>query len=159
VDDAVPLLVDGQEVLAMTIRAVVGTSWALAMGLAGGWLMLSPWALGEQPSGKDWTSVTRAEFFTGLGLAVLALAGLVLVASQAVRSLREAGVLAGRRTVARDSAQGVPDRSGEINSPEFESALVGLAQALTRELQSQPETRAEPAASNDQSHSTRRQEV
>ena len=131
----------------MTIRAVVGTSWALAVGLAGGWLMLSPWALGDQPSGKDWTSVTRAEFFTGLGLAVLALAGLVLVASQAVRSLREAGVLAGRRA------------PGEVNSPEFESALVGLAQALTRELQTQPEARAEPVPSNDQSHSMRRQEV
>jgi hypothetical protein len=146
----------------MTVRVVVGTSWALAVGLAGGWLMLSPWALGEQPSGKDWTAVTQTEFFTGLGLVVLALAGLLLLASQAVRSLRRAGVLAGRQAPASGSRQpraGAADGSGAISSPEFESALVALAQALTRDLQSETAGRAESPASNDQSHALRRQET
>jgi hypothetical protein len=146
----------------MTVRVVVATSWALAVGLAGGWLMLSPWALGEQPSGKDWTSVTQTEFFTGLGLVVLALAGLVLLASQALRSLRQAGVLGGRQASASGSRQRgsvAADGSGDISSPEFESALVALAQALTRDLQSEPAGRTESAASNDQSHALRRQET
>jgi hypothetical protein len=146
----------------MTVRVVLGTSWALAVGLAGGWLMLSPWALGQQPSGKDWTSVTRTEFFTGLGLVVLALAGLVLVTSQAVRSLRQAGVLGGRQAAAGGSRQrgaGAADGSGDISSPEFESALVALAQALTRDLQAQAPARPESAASKDQSHALRRQET
>src|SRR5438270_8810473 len=73
----------------MTVRIILGASWALVVGLAGGWLMLSPWALAEQASGRDWTSVTQAQFFTGLGLVVLAVAGLGLVAMQALQGLRQ----------------------------------------------------------------------
>ena len=144
----------------MTVRIVLGSSWALAVGLAGGWLMLSPWALGEQPSG-NWTSVTQAQFFTGLGLVVLAILGLCLVALQTVQSIREAGVLAGRRpavagTRRRDESAGlVPG----VGSEEFESALVGLAQALTRELQSPPANRPDAAAGSERSQAPQRQEV
>src|SRR5438094_119352 len=58
----------------MTLRLIVGLGWSLAAGLAGGWLVLSPWALGEQGNG-DWTTVTRTEVPSGLGLLVLAVAG------------------------------------------------------------------------------------
>ena len=56
----------------MVVRIVLGSAWALIVGLAGGWLMLSPWALGQQPPGKGWTAATQADFFTGVGLVVLA---------------------------------------------------------------------------------------
>jgi hypothetical protein len=141
----------------MTIRTVLGAGWALAVGLAGGWLMLSPWMLGEQPSGKDWTSVTQAQFFTGLGLVLLAVIGLILVAVQAVQGLRQAGVLTGRASrpaaVQPASARAAADGGTDTSSEEFESALVSLAQALTRELQ------ANGPASNDQARTARRQEV
>jgi hypothetical protein len=143
----------------MTVRVALGASWALAVGLAGGWLMLTPWALGQQASGKDWTSVTRTEFFTGLGLVVLAVLGLGLLAMQIVRALREAGVLApavrGAAGAANGSrSAGAPDTS----SPEFESALIGLAQALTRELQSSPPGRPETGIADDPARLARRQE-
>ena len=146
----------------MTVRTVLGASWALAVGLAGGWLMLSPWALGEQPSGGNWTSVTQTQFFTGLGLVVLSVLGLALVALHAVQGLRQAGVLAGRRSAAAGSRpearDGVAGRTPEASSEEFESALVGLAQALTKELQAAPASRPE-GAGNDAPHSAGRQEV
>src|SRR5438128_11493168 len=82
----------------MVVRIVLGTAWALIVGLAGGWLMLSPWALGEQTSGKDWTSVTQTEFFTGLGLVVLAVVGLCVVAMQTLRGLRQAGMMSARKS-------------------------------------------------------------
>src|ERR1700730_15317575 len=114
----------------MTIRIILGASWALAVGLAGGWLMLSPWALGQQASGKDWTSVTQTEFFTGLSLVALAVAGLLLVAMHALQGLREAGVIAGRRSATGasrpDARDGAAGRRPEASSEEFESALVGL---------------------------------
>jgi hypothetical protein len=146
----------------MTVRIVLGVSWALAVGLAGGWLMLSPWALGEQASGKDWTSVTQAQFFTGLGLVVLALAGLGLVAAQALQGLRQTGAIAARRSVtagSRDEARDGAVRGPEATSEEFESALVGLAQALTRELQSPPARGSEGASASDEPHAARRREV
>jgi hypothetical protein len=132
----------------MVVRIVLGAAWALTVGLAGGWLMLSPWALGQQPSGKDWTSVTQTEFFTGLGLVVLAILGLGLVASQAISALREAGVLGRRETPgsARE-ARRASDGASPPDSAELETALVGLAQALTRELQSSP-----PSAPSQRAH-------
>ena len=146
----------------MTIRIVLGASWALAVGLSGGWLMLSPWALGEQASGRDWTSVTQAEFFTGLGLVVLAVAGLGLVAMQALQGLRRAAVI-GRRSAPADSRpearDGARARGPEATSEEFESALVGLAQALTRELQAPPAGGSENAAGSDEPYAARRREV
>jgi hypothetical protein len=145
----------------MTIRTILGASWSLAVGLAGGWLMLSPWALGEQASGS-WTPVTQTEFFTGLGLVVLSLLGLVLVALQALQGLRQAGVIAGRPSAPAGSRQeardGAAARASEASSEEFESALVGLAQALTRELQASPASPPE-GASNAAPHPARRQEV
>jgi hypothetical protein len=146
----------------MTVRIVLGASWALAVGLAGGWLMLSPWALGEQASGRDWTSVTQAEFFTGLGLVVLAVAGLGLVVTQALQGLRQAAVI-GRRSAAAgsrpDARDGARARGPEATSEEFESALVGLAQALTRELQAPPAGGSEKAADSDEPYAARRREV
>ncbi len=114
----------------MTFRLVFGLGWSLVAGLAGGWLVLAPWALGEQNNG-DWTTVTRNEVFSGLGLVVLALAGVAVVAVQALRSLREAGVLAPSRPTA--SANGV------TSSPEMEQALIDLAQALAHDLETQRE--------------------
>ena len=123
----------------MVVRILLGTAWVLIVGLAGGWLMLSPWALGQQPSGKDWTSATQTEFFTGLGLVVLAVLGLGLVASQAISVLRESGGL-GRgqtRAPAREGRR-ASDGASAPDSAELETTLVGLAQALTRELESAP---------------------
>jgi hypothetical protein len=122
----------------MVVRIVLGTAWALVTGFAGGWLMLSPWALGQQPSGKDWTVVTQAEFFSGLGLVILAAVGLGLVAAQSFAVLREAGVTDGREaTVNERSVRAGADGTGAPNPAEFENTLMGLAQALTKELQSQ----------------------
>jgi hypothetical protein len=143
----------------MIIRTILGAGWALAVGLAGGWLMLSPWALGEQASGSDWTSVTQTQFFTGLGLVILAVAGLAFVAMQAVRGLRQAGVMAAppRTAASPDAPRGAGAGGTEASSEEFESALVSLAQALTRELQ--PQAGRPEAANNDQAHAPRRQEA
>ena len=115
----------------MIVRLTFGLGWALATGLAGGWMILSPWALGEQ-AGRDWTVVTRAQFFTGLGLIALALTAVVLVAAQAVSALREAGVIEPPRLVRPTRLQ-----AGATSSPEMEKALIALAQALAEDLESQ----------------------
>jgi hypothetical protein len=109
----------------MTLRLILGLGWSLVAGLTGGWLVLAPWALGQQ-GGGDWTTVTRNEFGSGVGLIVLAVLGIAIVAAQTVRTLREAGALAPRR------ASGQAD--GVTASPEMEKALIALAQALADDL-------------------------
>lgn len=98
----------------MTARTVVALSWSLIIGLVGGWLLLSPWALGEWATGGDWPPVVKAEFFGGVGLVALALSCLLMVTVQVVATLRSSG------------------RPAE--SPELESTLVAVAQALTADL-------------------------
>jgi hypothetical protein len=73
---------------------VVGAAFAM---LAGGWLMLAPFALGYQPDGADWVDPTHADFWAGLGLAVLGLIVLVVSAVDLVGRLRAAGAIAGNR--------------------------------------------------------------
>src|SRR5215472_6516393 len=113
----------------MTLRLIFGLGWSLVAGLAGGWLVLAPWALGVQ-GGGDWTTVTRNELGAGVGLIVLAAAGIAIVAAQSVTSLREAGVIAPSRAAARREATGG-------SSAEMEQALIALAQALAEDLDAQ----------------------
>lgn len=126
----------------MTVRTVVGLAWALVAGLGGGWLVAAPWALGEQPSGAAWTTVTSAQVGTGLGLVLLALIGVVLVTVQVVGAVREAGALL--RPPARHEEQAMippPEPWGPpqpapapSEGSEDEAALISLAQALANEL-------------------------
>jgi hypothetical protein len=117
----------------MTRTTIIGLAWSLVTGLAGGWLMLSPWAFAEQQSGASWTDVTQTAFFTGLGLVILALLGLVVVVAQVVGLLRAAGTTA-------PASQGSRRTAAANGSPEFEDALVALAQALAADLSAQQET-------------------
>lgn len=130
----------------MTLRLILGLGWSFVVGLAGGWLVLAPWALGVQGSG-DWTTITKSEFGAGLGLIVLAAAGIVVVAAQAVRTLREAGVLAPAGAAAARSTDGA------TASPEMEKALIALAQALAEDL----DAHREPAATRSPSEAVWRQ--
>ncbi len=105
----------------MTVRLTFGLGWSLVTGLAGGWLLMAPWILGGQ-GGGDWSTVTKTEFATGLGLVVLAVAGLVAVAAQLMSGLRDAGVVSPPPVA---------------TSPEMEKALIALAQALADDLDTQ----------------------
>lgn len=47
-------------------KYLVGTMLSLILFLAGGWLILAPFALGYQPSGADWVSQTTNNVATGI---------------------------------------------------------------------------------------------
>lgn len=120
----------------MQVRTALGLTWSLVLGLAGGWLVLSPWSLGQQ-GGGDWTMVTRSEVGAGLGLILLALIGLVLLLADVAGSLRAAGVIRARQPRAQ--------APGRTTSPEMEKALLELAQTLARDLEQQRSPRQQPA--------------
>src|SRR2546428_5752648 len=104
----------------VTIRTVVALSWSLVTGLVGGWLMLSPWSLGELTSDGGWTSVARTEFSSGLGLVALSVICLAVVAVQVVAALAEKGVPRAGST--RPAAQ------NGVDPLDLESTLVAVAQ-------------------------------
>jgi len=59
--------------------------------LAGGWLVLAPFALGYQPDGADWADPTIADFTTGLVLLAVGAIVTVVFAVSVVARLRPAG--------------------------------------------------------------------
>ena len=54
-------------------KYICGMVASLVIFLAGGWLILAPFALGYQPSGADWVSQTTNNFVVGICVAVVAL--------------------------------------------------------------------------------------
>jgi hypothetical protein len=119
----------------MTLRAVLALAWSLIMGLAGGWLILSPWAVGQQPSSGDWTAVTNAQVRTGVGLLVLAIIGLVLAIAEGVSLLREAGVLVRGAPASEPGEAPLAARDRPAASTEdLDRALISLASTLAADL-------------------------
>lgn len=117
------------------IRVIVGIAWSLTTGLAGGFLLLSPWTLGEQSSG-DWSNVTKTQVWTGAGLVALGIVGLGLVAVQFSRLIRDSGAVPVRDAQARPA--------GTAPNGEMDAALLALANALVADLSRQSAAPAPP---------------
>ncbi|MDR8407863.1 hypothetical protein [Nonomuraea sp. 3-1Str] len=134
------------------IRKFAGAVAATLAFLAGLWLMLAPFALGTQPSGDDWTDATTTEFFTGLGVAVVGLAGAALFASAIRETLVERGLVTVRQrpepepqpepepVPAPPVASGVPQPS----SAELAALLAPLVEALRADLNADLATTERP---------------
>ena len=133
----------------MTLRAVLALSWSLVMGLAGGWLILSPWAVAQQPGSGDWTPVTTAQVRTGAALLVLAVIGLVLAILECVSVLREAGVLApsGPAPQRAEGRFGEPEQQGS-STEDLDRALISLATTLAADFDHGRRPAASEAARN-----------
>src|SRR5215470_8708780 len=74
-------------------KYVCGMAASLIIFLAGGWLILAPFALGYQPYGADWVSQTTNSFVMGICIAVVALVAFILFFSSLLGALRASGVL------------------------------------------------------------------
>ncbi len=75
-------------------KYLVGMGASLLIFLAGGWLILAPFALGYQPYGADWVNQTTADFATGMPVAVVALVGFAFFFASLLGALRAATALA-----------------------------------------------------------------
>jgi hypothetical protein len=74
-------------------KYICGMVASLIVFLAGGWLILAPFALGYQPYGADWTSQTTNDFATGIPVAVVALVSFAFFFLSLLGTLRAAGIL------------------------------------------------------------------
>ncbi len=122
-----------------TGKYVCGMVASLAIFLAGGWLILAPFALGYQPYGADWMSQTTNDFVVGICVAVVALVSFALFLFSLLGSLRASGVIAARpRSQAAVAAEVVspaaPAPVAASNQTELDRTLATLAQALAADL-------------------------
>jgi hypothetical protein len=120
-------------------KYVCGMAASLILFLAGGWLILAPFALGYQPYGAGWVSQTTNSFVMGICVAVVALVAFVLFFSSLLGSLRVAGVItAPTRVVAQATApyqvQAPMPQTSAQNQSDLDKTLATLAAALAADL-------------------------
>jgi hypothetical protein len=137
-------------------KYVCGMVASLIIFLAGGWLILAPFALGYQPYGADWVSQTTNSFVVGICVAVVALIALVLFFYSLIGSLRAAGVLiAPSRVVAQApvpyQAQAPMPQATAQSQSDLDKTLATLAAALAADLNSRRQAGSDQQ--NDQTQS------
>jgi hypothetical protein len=119
------------------VKYVIGAVGALLGALVGAWLMLAPFALAYQSSGADWADPTYVDFWTGLPLVVVSVAGVVLYVSGLVEELRRRGIM--RRPYAepagRPQASGGPQENASGPENNMEQILLPLVTAMLKDMQ------------------------
>ncbi|MEV4059650.1 hypothetical protein [Nonomuraea dietziae] len=115
------------------IRTFVGAVAAVLASLAGLWLMIAPFALGTQPESADWSNSTIMEFSTGLGVAVIGLAGAAAFAAAIYQNLVTRGLVTVRRRVPEPEPAPAPAPTG-ASSAELATMLAPLVEALREDL-------------------------
>jgi hypothetical protein len=116
----------------MTRRLAGAVASLLAM-LGGLWLILAPFALGIQPKNTDWTHETITNVWSGIGLGVLGLIGLVTFATALLQHLATQGM--------------ITPRKARASSPQPEPAQA--MQPEPAQATSEPATQPAPATSTD----------
>jgi hypothetical protein len=137
-------------------KYICGMAASLIIFLAGGWLILAPFALGYQPYGADWVSQTTNSFVIGICIAVVALVAFVLFFMSLLGSLRVAGVLtAPTRPVAEapapEQVQATMPLAPVQNQSDLDKTLATLAAALAADLNARRQTGSDQQ--NDQNRS------
>lgn len=114
----------------MLVRYVVGVVWSVLAWLAGGWLILSPWALGSQGA-ATWSSATWNFVASGTALVVVAALALMVTVRSLIADLRDIGMV--RARVSRPKARPAPAAAAIAEDPQ--ASLTLLARALADELE------------------------
>ena len=120
-------------------KYVCGMAASLIIFLAGGWLILAPFALGYQPYNAGWVSQTTNDFVTGIPVAVVALIAFTFFFMSLIRSLAAAGVVVAQPKVQPQapaqyqSATAAP-QAPAANQSDLDRTLATLAAALAADL-------------------------
>jgi hypothetical protein len=114
-------------------KYLCGLGASLIILLAGGWLILAPFALGYQPYGADWVSQTTNDFWMGIPIVVVALISFALFFSSLIASLRATGVVLSQPQLPQAPVSYQPQAPAAYQS-DLDRTLSTLAAALAADL-------------------------
>jgi len=143
-------------------KYLVGMVASLLIFLAGGWLILAPFALGYQPYGADWVSQTTTAFATGIPVAVVALVAFDFFCAALLGALRAAGVLAARPEVQAPAALQQPPGLALVPATahsDLDRTLSTLAAALVADLSARREAQSDQTDGQSIEQSVTRREA
>jgi hypothetical protein len=147
-------------------KYIWGMAASLIILLAGGWLILAPFALGYQAYGADWVSQTTNDFWVGIPVAVVALVSFALFFAALLGALRASGVLLAQP---RPQQQFAAPVSSPMQTPtavvpaanagqsDLDRTLATLAAALAADLNSRRQAQTGSDQQSDQTISNRRE--
>lgn len=119
----------------MTRRLVGAIAGGIVL-LTGAWLVLAPFALGFQRSGRDWTDETLTDVWTGIGLGVVGLIAIVAFVAALRQHLVERGLVTRRQRAvapAEAAAPAQPEPQPAARS-ELDSLIAPLIAAITEDI-------------------------
>ncbi|MEV4390745.1 hypothetical protein [Nonomuraea sp. NPDC049607] len=116
------------------IRKFVGAVAAALAVMAGLWLMIAPFALGTQPENADWADPTTTEFFSGLGVTVFGLVGVVGFVLAIHEELVVRGLVAVKQRVKPEPEPEPVPVAPQASSAELASLLAPLVEALREDM-------------------------
>jgi hypothetical protein len=120
-------------------KYVCGMAASLIIFLAGGWLILAPFALGYQPYNASWVSQTTNDFATGIPVAVVALIAFTFFFMSLTRSLAAAGVVVAQpkaqpQAAAQYQSAAAAPQAAAASQSDLDKTLATLAAALAADL-------------------------
>jgi hypothetical protein len=140
-------------------KYICGMAASLIIFLAGGWLILAPFALGYQPYGASWVDQTTNNFVTGIPVAVVALAAFALFFASLIGSLRAGGILAARRPAqvpAMSQPQATPAPAPQSD---LDQTLATLAAALAADMAARRQTANLPPVDQSVEQNVNRRDI
>jgi len=145
-------------------KYLIGMGASLLLFLAGGWLILAPFALGYQPYGADWVNQTTNDFATGIPVAVVALVAFAFFFASMLGALRAARVIVARpRPVAQAQETFQPQPSAALvpatAQNDLDRTLSTLAAALAADLNARREAGSAQTDGQSIEHSVTRREA
>ncbi len=119
----------------------IGAVGSLLGIVAGAWLMLAPTALAYQPDGANWINATYTDFWSGVGLIVLSVIGLVMFILGLVADLKNRGIIESKEE--QESQEEAPEAAAEEASQQtdVEQVLLPLVNAMLKDMQDQQQRR------------------
>jgi len=146
-------------------KYIWGMVASLIILLAGGWLILAPFALGYQAYGADWVSQTTNDFWVGIPVAVVALVSFALFFASLLAALRASGVLLAQPRPQQfaapvSSPMQTPTAvvpAANAGQSDLDRTLATLAAALAADLNSRRQAQSSSDQQSDQTISNRRE--
>lgn len=131
-------------------KYLVGMVASLLIALAGGRLILAPFALGYQPYGADWVSQTINNVVTGIPVVVVALVAFAFFFVSLLGALRAASVIVARpRPEVQSQAALQPQTPTSLvpapANSDLDRTLSTLAAALAADLNARREAHSDQA--------------
>ncbi|PZS20290.1 MAG: hypothetical protein DLM54_05795 [Acidimicrobiales bacterium] len=105
-------------------KRIVAMVASVVAAMAGGWLIVAPFALAYRPKGGSWDHTTEVDVWTGVGVVVVALVCLAATSVATVADLRARGALpgvsrrAGRKARRVEQSRAVSAEEGQTGGPE-----------------------------------------